>query len=323
MKHPNVDIDSEESVQSPEDTSFGDILSQFEQTHGGEPHAGQALQGTVVAINDEFAVVDIGRKTEGVIPLEKLRSPAGELTAKVGDGLLVNVTGRNQEGYYELSTIRVERPKDWSSLESAFADHRTIAGMVAEAIKGGLRVDVGVRAFLPASRSGARDASELEKLVGQEIRCRITKLDVAKEDVVVDRRIVLEEEERAARAAVFEGIHEGAVLRGTVRSLMDFGAFIDIGWVDGLLHVTDIAWTRIAKPADVLSVGETVEVKVLKVNAQTRKISLGMKQLVPDQWTTASQKFKVGDRVRGKVARLTDFGAFVELEPGVDGLIHV
>ena len=195
--------------------------------------------------------------------------------------------------------MKVERPKDWSSLEKAFADKATIAGVVSAVVKGGLSVDVGVRAFMPASRSGARDAAEMEKLVGQEIRCRIIKLDVADEDVVVDRRAVLEEEERAVKERRYSEIKEGETVHGTVRSLTDYGAFVDIGGVDGLLHVADIAWGRVNKPADVLAVGQEVEVKVLKVDPAKRRISLGMKQLQPHPWDLAGEKYKAGERVRG------------------------
>jgi small subunit ribosomal protein S1 len=318
MKHPRQ-VDLDEQTASTQDNSFADILSQFETEHRNESGRGEPVRGTVIAVTADSIFVNIGRKTEGVIPAEKLR----DVPVSPGDLITVNIGPRNEEGYYELSTIKVERPKDWSGLEAAFAEHRVIGGVVTEVVKGGLRVDVGVRAFLPASRSGAKDAAEMERLIGQEIQCRITKLDTASEDVVVDRRVVLEEEEKKARDSAFEGLHEGSVLKGTVRSLMDFGAFIDLGGVDGLLHVTDMAWTRIGKPADVLKQGDSVDVKVLKINRDTRKISLGMKQLMPDPWTLASEKFKVGDRVRGTVSRLQDFGAFVTLEPGVDGLVHI
>lgn len=323
MNHNPNDPAFEEPVQNAEDASFGDILSQFEQEQQEHTETGQPIEGTVVAVRDDLAFVDIGRKTEGVVPADSLKDEKGEISVKAGDKLLVNVRGRNQEGYYELSTVRVERPKDWSGLEAAFAEGRVIGGVVQEVIKGGLRVDIGARAFMPASRSGARDVAEMEKLVGQEIRCRITKLDVEKEDVVVDRRVVLEEEERGRKETAFSAISEGQVLKGTVKTLMDFGAFIDIGGIDGLLHVADISWTRINKPADVLKVGDEVEIKVLKINRETRKISLGMKQLQPDPWTVAAEQFKQGDRVRGTVARIADFGAFVNLAPGVDGLVHV
>jgi small subunit ribosomal protein S1 len=184
-------------------------------------------------------------------------------------------------------------------------------------------VDVGVRAFMPASRSGVRDAAEMEKLVGQEIRCRITKLDVTEEDVVVDRRVIAEEEERANKERRYSEIQEGETVRGTVRSIADYGAFVDIGGVDGLLHVAEISWSRVNKPSDLLSVGQEIEARVLKVDPEKRRISLGMKQLLPHPWDSAPEKYKQGERVRGSVTRLADFGAFVELEPGVEGLIHV
>ena len=305
-----------------EDSSFADILSEFEQQHHGHS-AGQALEGAVVSITPESVFVDVGRKMDGVLPTELFRESSGELAIKVGDRLLVSITGTDGEGSYTLSTVKVERPRDWSALERAFAEKRAIGGMVTELVKGGLRVDVGAQAFMPASRSGAKDQAEMEKLVGQEIECRIIKLDTATEDVVVDRRAVLEEQEAIARQKKLAELKEGAIVRGTVRSVMDFGAFVDLGGVDGLLHVTDMAWHRIAKPSDAVAVGDAVEVKVLKINPENRRISLGMKQLTPDPWTSASERVHVGERVRGKVSRLTDFGAFVELAPGVDGLIHV
>ncbi|MDX2151341.1 MAG: 30S ribosomal protein S1 [Bryobacteraceae bacterium] len=314
-------------AESPaaDEPSFGDILSQFEEEHKAQGEAGgpKALEGRVIAVTADAVFVDVGRKMEGVVPLESLRSPSGEVLVKAGDAILVNITGLTPEGNYQLSTIRVERPKDWSGLQAAFAEKRTIAGMVEEVVKGGLRVDIGVRAFMPASRSGARDVPEMEKLVGQEIRCRITKLDVEKEDVVVDRRAVLEDEAKQAREQAFASIAEGQVVRGAVRSITEFGAFVDIGGVDGLLHVTDMSWGRVGKPADLVSVGDQIEVKILKLNPETKKISLGLKQLQPDPWSQAVERLKVGDRVKGTVARLADFGAFVELLPGVDGLIHV
>ena len=304
------------------DNSFAEILSEFEQQHHG-PARGQATQGTVVSITPDAVFVDIGRKIDGMLPTQLFRDEAGALSIHVGDKLLVSITGSDGEGSYTLSTIKVERPKDWSALEKAFAEQRAIAGVVTEFVKGGLRVDVGVPAFLPASRSGAKDQAEIEKLVGQEIQCKIIKLDTTDEDVVVDRRVVLEEEEKQARQKRLAELAEGAIVRGTVRSVTDFGAFVDLGGLDGLLHVTDMAWHRVAKPSDFVNPGDSVEVKILKISPETRRISLGMKQLTPDPWTLASENFQVGQRVQGKVSRLTDFGAFIELAPGLDGLIHI
>jgi small subunit ribosomal protein S1 len=302
--------------------SFQDILSQFEQSKSRKPQeAGKGREGTVIAVTVDSVLVDIGFKTEGILPLAAFQN-SGQ-TVKAGDKLVVSIKGRDPEGYYELTLGKIERPKDWASLARAFSEKTTIVGTVTAVVKGGLSVDVGVRAFLPASRSGARDAAEMQKLVEQEIRCRITKLDEAEEDVVVDRRVVVEEEERAVKDHRYSEVKEGATVHGTVRSLTDYGAFIDIGGVDALLHVSDISRSRINKPTDVLSVGQEVEVKVLKIDTEKRRISVGMKQLEPDPWDSVSAKYAPGERARGTVTRLMEFGAFVELEPGIEGLIHI
>jgi small subunit ribosomal protein S1 len=321
----NTTLEQDETPSMSErGENFADILSQYEQSHTHKPEAGgQGLTGTVIAVSPEQVFIDIGQKIEGVMPVADFRDPDGKVSVRVGDQFPVSIKGRNEEGYIELSKVRVERPKDWSSLEAAFNEKRSIAGVVSGVVKGGLSVDVGVRAFMPASRSGAKDVPEMEKLVGQEITCRIIKLDVADEDVVVDRRVVLEEEEARARQKLFTDLQEGAVMHGTVRSLTDYGAFVDIGGVDGLLHVADISWGHVNKPADVLSVGQELDVKILKVDPAKRRIALGLKQLQPHPWEQIGEKYKTGDRVRGTVTRVTDFGAFVELEPGVEGLIHL
>jgi len=309
-------------ANSEPNESFGDILSQYEQAHSHKAEAGGAgLEGTVIAVSGESVFVDIGFKIEGILKLADLQS-AGE-SVKAGDRIPVSIKGRNEEGYYELSRIKVERPRDWASLERAFAGKHSIAGVVTGVVKGGVSVDVGVRAFMPASRSGAKDAAEMEKLVGQEIQCRIIKLDVGDEDVVVDRRAVLEDEERAQKERRFTEIKEGETVHGTVRSLTDYGAFVDIGGVDALLHVADISWGRVNKPSDVLSAGQEVDAKVLKVDAAKHRISLGLKQLQPHPWELVNEKYKIGERVRGAVTRVADFGAFVELEKGIEGLIHL
>ncbi len=301
--------------------SFGEILSEFQKSHSRKAEGSRQLQATVISVTEEAVFFDIGYKSEGILPLAALQ---GE-TLKPGDKALVTVKGRDPDGYYELSRFKVERPMDWSALEKAFADKSSILGTVTAVVKGGFSVDVGVRAFMPASRSGVRDAADMEKLVGQEIRCRIIKLDVTDEDVVVDRRAVAEEEERSAKDRLYSQIKEGDTVTGTVRSLTDYGAFVDLGGVDALLHVGEIAWGRVNKPADVLSMGQQVEVKVLKLATEgdKRRISVGMKQLQPHPWDAIAGKYKVGDRVRGTVTRLMEFGAFVELEPGIEGLIHI
>lgn len=316
----NVPPSTAPADREPEE-SFGTIFSEYEQSHRRGGDAGRGREGTVIAVSADTVFLDIGFKSEGILPLATFLD-AGE-KVKPGDKFLVNIKGRGPEGYYELSRGKVVRPTDWESLEKAFAEKSIIVGTVTGVVKGGLSVDVGVRAFLPASRSGARDAAQMEKLVGQEIRCRITKLDVTEEDVVVDHRAVAEEEERSTKERRYAAMKENELVHGTVRSLMDYGAFVDIGGVDALLHVSDISWQRVNKPADALSVGQEIDAVVLKIDPDKKRISIGMKQLQPHPWDAAAGKYNAGERVRGTVTRVADFGAFVELEPGIEGLIHI
>jgi small subunit ribosomal protein S1 len=315
------DLDGQSSPIEETAESFADALSAFERSRTHRAEAKQ-LQGTVVSLTADQVVLDVGYKMEGVLPRSAFPDNAEGVNA--GDSFPVSITGRNEEGYYELSRHRVAQPRDWSALERAFAEKIAVAGTVTAVIKGGLSVDVGVRAFMPASRSGTRDAAELEALVGTEITCRITKLDVADEDVVVDRRVVLEEQARGEVAGRRAALKSGDTVSGTVRTLMPYGAFVEIEpGLDGLLHISDISRARVAKPEDVLSVGEQLTLCILKIDPDTGKISLGLKQLQPEPWETAAERFVPGQRINGDVTRLTDFGAFIELEPGLEGLIHI
>jgi small subunit ribosomal protein S1 len=317
-------------VEEESTESFADLLKDFEKSHshraksapGTAPgSAGRQLEGTVVSVTADQVFLDIGYKTEGVLPRTALERNGDGV--KAGDVINVSVTGRNEEGYYELSRFKVAQVRDWSAIEAAFAEKLAVVGTVTEVRKGGATVDIGVRAFMPASRSGTKDAAELEKLVGTEITCRITKLDVTDEDVVVDRRVVLEEQARGQMATKFAAMQEGDTVTGTVRSLMPYGAFVDLGGVDGLLHVSDMAHSRVSKPEEVVTVGQEVSVRILKIDPETKNISLGLKQLQAEPWTTVPERLKVGERVTGPVTRVMDFGAFVEIEPGVEGLIHI
>ena len=318
MSNPDI---SEPTAANDSGESFQEAFTRYERSHQRKAEAGKPRPGTIIAVSADSVYVDIGFKTEGILPIAAFQNDREP--PKAGDQLSVTIKGRNAEGYYELTRGRAGRPTSWEELEKAFAEKTIIVGTVTGTVKGGLTVDVGVRAFLPASRSGVRDAAGMEKLVGQEIRCRITKVDAADEDVVVDRRVVADEEAGAARERRYGEVREGEQVRGVVRSLTGYGAFVDIGGVDGLLHVGDISWQRINNPADVFSVGDEIEALVLKVDAEKQRISLGMKQLQPDPWHTVAEKYRLGERARGTVTRLTDFGAFVELEPGVEGLIHI
>jgi small subunit ribosomal protein S1 len=324
----SLDDEPDTETAAPEEPaeSFGELLSAFERSHTHRAESKQ-LEGTVVSLTAEQVVLDIGYKMEGVLPRSAFENNAE--TVRPGDRFPVSITGRNEEGYYQLTRFRVAQPRDWSALEHAFAEKVAVAGTVTGVVKGGLTVDVGVRAFMPASRSGTRDAAELEALVGQQINCRITKLDVTDEDVVVDRRVVLEEQARAELAGRRAALQPGDTVTGTVRTLMPYGAFVeiepggDVRGIEGLLHISDISRAHIAKPDDVLSVGQQLTLRILKIDSETNKISLGLKQLEPDPWTTAPERYLPGARVTGSVVRLMDFGAFVELEPGLEGLIHI
>ena len=302
--------------------SFADLLKAFESSHNHRSNAAERqLTGTVISLDAERVFLDIGYKIEGVLPRKAFEKNADEV--KPGDSFPVSIKGRNEEGYYDLSRFKVAQPRDWSAFEAAFAAKTPVVGTVTAVVKGGLTVDLGVRAFMPASRTGTRDAAEMEALVGTEITCRITKLDVEREDLVVDRRVVVEEQAKAELAIRLSTLNVGDTISGTVRSLVPYGAFIDLGGFDGLLHVSDIAHTRISKPEDVLTVGQKLDVRVLKIDPESKKLSLGLKQLQAEPWESVPGRLKEGDRVKGTVTRLADFGAFVEIEPGVEGLIHV
>src|SRR6202050_3375451 len=309
------------STESPPAESFEDIFSEYEQSHSRKSESGsQRREGTVIALTADAIVLDIGFKTEGARPLPA--SPTDK-PPQPGDKLQVTVRGRDPEGYYELTLGKVERPTDWESLQKAFAEKSTIIGTVTGLVKGGVSVDVGVRAFMPASRREPHDAHELEKLVEQEIRCRIIKLDIDDEDVVVDRRAIAEDEGKAGKERRFSELREGDTVQGEVRSLTNYGAFVDIGGADALLHVGEISWHRINKPSDVLSTGQRIEAMIIKIDPDKHRIAISMKKLQPHPWDAAAEKYKPGDRVRGTVTRLMDFGAFVEIEPGIEGLIHI
>jgi len=322
--------EEEASLNAEPEEVFEDLLE--EETTAAAREEGGVLEGRIVNVRSDGYFVDIGRKSEAFLPRDTSRrgdqaqqqaqqDEQEELTP--GDKIEVSVTGRSPDGYLTLSRVIAERPADWAGFERAFQEGTPVAGRVTGAIKGGLSVDVGARAFLPASRSGTRDAEELQALVGEEIRCRIIQLDIDDQNIVVDRRVLLEEEKQRQREETLARLEPGKVVKGAVRKVMDFGAFVDLGAIDGLLHVSDMAWSKVKDPKSVVSEGDELEVKILKVAEGGKRISLGLKQLTPDPWTAIGEKLQMGDRVKGTVTRLTDFGAFVEIEPGVEGLVHI
>ncbi|BAD40655.1 MAG: 30S ribosomal protein S1 [Symbiobacterium thermophilum] len=293
------------------------------------PKPGDIVRGQVVRVSDDSIMVDVGYKSEGIIPLNELSHrplrSAHDAGLKVGDEVQVVVLSVDTkgEGGLRISKRRADEQLAWAEVERKFEAGEVIEAEVTEAVKGGLVVDLGLRAFLPASQVDRGYVADLSKFVGQKIRVKIIELDPYKGRVILSRKQVLEAERTAARERFWSTVQEGDVLEGTVKSITDFGAFIDLGGVDGLLHISEMSYGRIKHPSQVVSEGERIKVKVLRLDREKGKVSLGLKQVLPDPWDSVEEKYPEGAIVEGTVARLTTFGAFVELEPGVDGLIHI
>lgn len=284
---------------------------------------GDLVNGTIVEIGSNDVVVDVGFKSEGLIPVDEFRGGDG-LTVEVGDEvevLLEQLEGA--DGHVGLSYSKAEKLKSWNRLEKAYQNSEVITGIVVDRIKGGLTVDVGVRAFLPGSLVDVKPVRSLESLKGEELEFKVINLDRRRSNVVLSRRAVLEREYEAKKAETLENLHEGQIIKGAVKNLTEYGAFVDLGGLDGLLHVTDMSWGRVNHPSEMFSVGDEVEVVVLKFDREKERVSLGYKQRTEDPWTLVDKKYPLGSRVKGRVVSLVEYGAFVELEEGVEGLVHV
>src|SRR5215831_2680358 len=288
------------------------------------PAADEVVQGTVLGITAKDVIIDFGYKSEGIVPSEQFLSPTGELTVKRGDVVDVMIDhGEQVEGYVLLSHTKAARLRIWDNLEKASNDQLVLSGRVLGRVKGGLAVDVGIKAFMPGSQADPRPIHNLDNLIGQDIPVKIIKLNRRRGNVVVSRKAAIEEEINTRKTATLEHLAEGAAVTGVVKNLTDYGAFIDLGGIDGLLHVTDMSYGRINHPSEMLQVGQDVTVKVLKFDRTKERVSLGLKQLEPDPWETVGARYPVNGRVLGRVVNVTDYGAFVELEPGIEGLIHI
>ena len=285
---------------------------------------GEVVKGTVLKVSENEVVVDVGYKSEGVISVNEFLDETGGVMVQVGDvvDVLLERT-EDRDGHIVLSREKAEKMKIWDEVEKAFADRKVVIGRVIERIKGGLAVDIGVRAFLPGSQIDVRPVRNLDALRGQELRMRVIKVNKKRGNIVLSRKVLLEEENAEKKKHTLETLAEGKMLTGVVKNITDYGAFIDLGGIDGLLHITDMSWGRVGHPSEVLKVNENIEVVVLKYDQATERVSLGHKQLVADPWTTVMDRYPAGARVSGKAVSLTDYGAFIELEPGVEGLIHV
>src|ERR1700729_3888335 len=309
---------------------FAAALANFDREQAAESAAAQNLTveevivtGTVVKITDKHVVVDIGLKSEGLIPLDQVLDIHGVSKFQAGDSVEVVVEREEPEGGYLVSYEKALRHKVWDKLEQAANDKVPVKGMVLGRVKGGLTVDIGIKAFLPGSQVEVRPVRNLDGYIGTEIEVRVIKLNKKRGNVVISRKELLEEDQNAKKAVTLSTLEEGSILTGTVKNLTDYGAFVDLGGLDGLLHITDMSWGRLTHPRDLVNVGDEIQVKVLKFDKEKQRVSLGFKQLTPDPWLDAAERYPIGARVRGRVLSVTDYGAFVELEQGIEGLVHV
>jgi len=288
-----------------------------------ELRSGEIVIGKVVQISSDFVMVDVGSKTEGMIPARELRDANGNISLNVGDEIEVLVERRDEDYNLILSRDKAARIKIWGNIKEKFENNQPIQGLITQRVKGGLTVDIGIPAFLPGSQVDIRPVRDLDRYVGQSMLFNILKYDRDRNNVVLSRRAIMEKERESDRKQLLETIEEGKIVEGIIKNITDYGLFIDLGGIDGLLHVTDISWGKVPKPSDTFSKGDKINVKVLSFDRDKERVSLGLKQLTENPWERISDKFPVGTVMEGKVVSIVDYGAFVELEPGVEGLIHV
>jgi small subunit ribosomal protein S1 len=312
----------ESPVATVDPDEYQHLLEDY--SHLAPPSRHEVLEGRVLKISGSDVFIDVGSKSDGVAPLAQFTDANGTVTVHAGDVVEVMIeSGHTSEGYVVLSHEKASRLKIWDNLENALQRQLTISGLVVGRVKGGLSVDVGVRAFMPGSQVDVRPMRNLEQFTGQNIPVKVVKLNRKRGNVVVSRKLAVLEEVEARKHVTLEALHEGSVLTGTVKNLTEYGAFIDLGGIDGLLHVTDISYGRVTHPAEVLHLGDEITVQVLKYDPTKERVSLGMKQLLPDPWEGVAERFPVNTRIVGRVVSVTDYGAFIEIDSGVEGLIHI
>lgn len=317
------DQDTDFDLEGGASTEFADLFESSESI-GGDIKEGSIVKGKIANITDDYVIVDIGHKTDGEIPVFEFKNPEGELTVSVGEEVEVYLDCfEDNYGDMVLSRERAEMLRAWDRISDAFENSQIIEGQIVSRVKGGLSVDIGVKAFLPGSQVDLRPVRNLDKLIGQTFEFKIIKFNKKRGNIVLSRRVLLEQDREKMRGETLENLAEGNVLKGIIKNITDYGAFVDLGGIDGLLHITDMSWGRINHPTQLFEVGQEVEVKVLSYDQQKHRVSLGYKQLQNDPWVEATSKYEVGTKTHGVVVSLTDYGAFVELEDGVEGLIHI
>jgi small subunit ribosomal protein S1 len=323
---PVTERSTEHGAESGDD--FSAALEAFEREQAAEAAAVEAygdkvVTGTVLKQTDKHLVIDVGLKSEGLVPIEQVVDHTGAVKFQPGEQIEVVIEREEPEGGYLVSYEKAQRLRVWDTIEKAANDKTPVIGTVVSRVKGGLTVDIGMKAFLPGSQLEIRPVRNLDGYLGQQIEVRVIKLNKKRGNVVVSRKEILEEEQNAKRSQTLEHLGEDAILTGTVKNLTDYGAFVDLGGIDGLLHITDMSWGRLTHPRDLVNVGDEIQVKVLKFDKDKQRVSLGFKQLTPDPWLDATERYPVGAHVHGRVLSVTDYGAFVELEQGIEGLVHL
>jgi len=312
-----------EDPDTPDPDEYARLLELYDSSFRNIAE-GEVVSGTVLQVTSSEVVVDVGYKSEGMIAIEEFRNERGEVVVDVGDSVDVLLERtEDRHGYVVLSREKAEKMKIWDEIEKAYNDQKVVIGHVIERIKGGLAVDIGVRAFLPGSQIDVRPVRNLDSLRGEELRMRVIKVNKKRGNIVLSRKILLEEENADKKQKTLSSLAEGKVIKGVVKNLTDYGAFVDLGGLDGLLHITDMSWGRVSHPSELFKINDEAEVIVLKFDPETERVSLGYKQLIADPWDGVGDRYPVNERVSGRIVSLTDYGAFVELEPGVEGLIHV
>ncbi|MBW4056327.1 MAG: 30S ribosomal protein S1 [Proteobacteria bacterium] len=318
-----LDAAGEENEELDGDQQSSEFAALFTESLKDRPERDKIIEGTVVRVDQDTVLVDIGLKSEGHVPVAEFRDADGEVSVQVGDKIRVLMTRQEGKKGYVLSKKKADYLSAWDKIGDACQEGGIIEGTITGKVNGGFTVDIGVQAFLPSSQVDIRPSSDSDSYIGVKSRFKVIKINQRRDNIVLSRRAVLEEERAAIRDVTLEKLEEGQIVEGTIKNVTDYGAFVDLGGVDGLLHVSDLSWGRVGKPADVLKPGQQITAKVLKFDRSKGKISLGVKQTLADPWLDVPAKFPIGERVRGKVVSLMEYGAFVELEPGIEGLIHV
>ena len=317
-QHEDQDSDKEE--ESQEEDNFLELYEESFRT----VQEGEVVRGEIVQIDKEYVLVDIGYKSEGQIPIHEFQDENGNITAKVGQKVDVLLERKeDDEGIIILSKEKAAKIKVWDKIKEVYERDGTIKGTIVARVKGGLSVDVGLPAFLPGSQVDLRPVRDMDALVGTEHEFKIVKYNKRRGNIVVSRRAILEAERQALREKTLQILKDGAVLEGTVKNVTDYGVFVDLGGIDGLVHITDLSWGRVGHPSQLYQIGDKITVKVLHFDREKERVSLGVKQLTPDPWLNADEKYPIGTKITGRVVSLTDYGAFVEVEPGIEGLIHI